>query len=851
MAAVGQSLGPYKLLERLGAGAMGEVWKARDERLGRLVALKTLPTARVVDDEQRTLILREARAAAAVPHPNVVTLYDVYSADGNDFLVMELVEGRNLSQLLAEDGARTSKQALDILFAITAALSAAHDRGILHRDVKAANVMLTHDGVVKVLDFGLAKLRESDLDAAGIGQGTRKPLVDADVAIDETAMPTVDLGEIDSLQATVEQSRRRIGKDHTSGLSDTMAAQPDPTASPTSEQREGTSTGPLGTVTGDFLGTPLYMSPEQVLGERPDAVSEVFAVGVLAYELLAGKPPYKARTLEDLFAEIQKHQFPPLPDDVPDELKAIVERATAFERDQRFQSMAEMAAALDDTRDALFGGKTQGRWVWLAAAVIAAVIAGFSVYVATRSDEATPLSPGDQYVERALQEYELFYQQKAGSSLKAALKIDANHPRAHAYMILMDTAGDDEAREIVRSAQRVLANLPADRKRDRALLGAAIALRTDGAAKAREVLATADVDPDREMAFWAAELAFRARDYDAARDAYAALLASDAKAFRGRIYDHYSAVLLYFDAADEAVGIGKLYMEAFPGEADALGVYATTLAAAGQLDQALRYAKEAVDLNASEDTFAGLAKVHAYRGELAKARELYATSMHMAQPSRRVLRRAALGLLHLADDQLDAAAAVLEPCLPGNDDGAIRERAACLWVAGLRWPERIPDILVELDGLAAAGTDVAPPYGFPAALAGLLRARQRFYGGGCILTAPADRPAPEAPDEVRRWLNAGRDFYASYHLPFFSTWSTCERATLELALGRAEEARAILEPSASAARPHILLLLAEIAGAIPELDRAEILTRAGAAWPHLDADCVFAKRLQAASATTP
>jgi len=847
MAAVGQSLGPYKLLERLGAGAMGEVWKARDERLGRLVALKTLPATRLLDDEKRLLILREARAAAAVPHPNVVTLYDIYSADGTDFLVMELVEGRNLSQLLAEDGARSAKQALDILVEIASALSSAHERGILHRDVKAANVMMTREGAIKVLDFGLAKLRESDLDAAGIGTGAPKPLVDADIAIDETAMPTVDLGEVDSLQATME-SPRRPGAERPSGLSETMAAQPDPSASPSGGRRQSVSTDPLGTVTGDFLGTPLYMSPEQVLGDRPDAVSEVFSVGILAYELLAGKPPYKARTLEDLFAEIHKHQLPPLPDDVPDEVKSIIEKATAVDRDARYQSMAELASAFDGVRDTLFGGKTQGRWVWLAAAIIAAVIAGFSVYVATGADDPTPLSPGDQYVERALQEYELFYQQKASSSLKAALKIDANHPRAHAYMILMDAAGTDEVREIVRSAQRVLANLPRDQKRDRALLGAAIALRTNGAAKAREVLATADVDPDREMSFWAAELAFRARNYDAARPAYAALLASDAKAFRGRIYDHYSAVLLYFDAADEAVDIGKRYVDAFPGEADALGVYATTLAAAGHLDDALRYAREAVELNASEDTYAGLAKVHAYRGELAKARELYTTSLHLAQPSRRVLRRAALGLLHLADAQLDEAAAILEPCLPGNEEATVRERSACLWVAGLRWPERIPELLMELDVLASEGSDVDPPYGFPAALAGLLRARQRFYGGGCILAPPADRPAPDKPDEVRRWLDAGRDFYASYHVPFFSTWSTCERAALELALGRAADARAVLEPSASAARPHILLLLAEIAAALPDLDREAILTRAVAAWPHLDADCEFARRLKAASA---
>ena len=156
----GDLVGPYRFVSALGKGAMGEVWRARDERLDRYVALKILPADLAGDVERRARMLREARAAAAIRHPNVVTLFDIVAHHGDDILVMELVEGRTLAETLRKDGPPTLATALAWIEGIADALAAAHGRGILHRDIKAANVMVTAEGGVKVLDFGLAKVRD-------------------------------------------------------------------------------------------------------------------------------------------------------------------------------------------------------------------------------------------------------------------------------------------------------------------------------------------------------------------------------------------------------------------------------------------------------------------------------------------------------------------------------------------------------------------------------------------------------------------------------------------------------------------------------------------------------------------
>jgi serine/threonine protein kinase len=152
-------LGPYEILAPLGSGGMGEVYRARDPRLGREVAVKVLPAERLSDPVRRARFVQEARAASALNHPNIVTIHEIESAEGVDFIVMELVAGKTLDALIPRHGMRLG-EVLRIAIPLADALAAAHAAGIVHRDLKPANVMVTPEGVVKVLDFGLAKLTQ-------------------------------------------------------------------------------------------------------------------------------------------------------------------------------------------------------------------------------------------------------------------------------------------------------------------------------------------------------------------------------------------------------------------------------------------------------------------------------------------------------------------------------------------------------------------------------------------------------------------------------------------------------------------------------------------------------------------
>ncbi|HEU0108770.1 MAG TPA: serine/threonine-protein kinase, partial [Vicinamibacteria bacterium] len=157
----GAKLGPYEILSLLGAGGMGEVYRARDRRLGREVAIKVLPADRMADEDRRRRFVQEARAASALSHPNIVTIHEIESADGVDFIVMEYVPGKTLDTLIPRQGMRLG-EVLRIAIPIADAVARAHAAGIVHRDLKPGNVMVGPDGAVKVLDFGLAKLASQE-----------------------------------------------------------------------------------------------------------------------------------------------------------------------------------------------------------------------------------------------------------------------------------------------------------------------------------------------------------------------------------------------------------------------------------------------------------------------------------------------------------------------------------------------------------------------------------------------------------------------------------------------------------------------------------------------------------------
>jgi eukaryotic-like serine/threonine-protein kinase len=175
----GSKLGPYEVLSLLGAGGMGEVYRARDPRLNREVAVKVLPADRMADEDRRRRFIQEARAASALNHPNIVTVHEVDSVEGVDFIVMEYVAGKTLSDAIPRQGMRLD-QVLKVAIPVADALARAHSAGIVHRDLKPANVMVGAEGTVKVLDFGLAKLltsREASLKSeTATDDGARGPL---------------------------------------------------------------------------------------------------------------------------------------------------------------------------------------------------------------------------------------------------------------------------------------------------------------------------------------------------------------------------------------------------------------------------------------------------------------------------------------------------------------------------------------------------------------------------------------------------------------------------------------------------------------------------------------------------
>jgi tetratricopeptide (TPR) repeat protein len=588
--------------------------------------------------------------------------------------------------------------------------------------------MVTEADGVKVLDFGLAKLMRED---EPVVTPHTKPSASLNkLALDET-MPSSPNDELDSYK----------------------------------------------THAGQLIGTPLYMAPEQIAGALPDERSEVFSLGVLAHEILAGKSPYTATSMDELFRQIQ-HDTPPILD-VPDPIKDILAHALAKDPAQRYATMTALRDAVAAERRRLFAPRAR-RWPIYAALVL--LLAGGAAGIwQWRAHQRPAAKPGDEYVARALDEYELFYNDKAMSSLRAALRVAPTHARANAYVLLLGFSGFASDVDRATAALAGKRALPTATGNDKLLLEAALALTEHGPRAAIPILAPAT---DRELRFWKAELDYRAANWTDAAAGYKRLLQDDTRRLRGRIYDHYSFLLLAFDDTAEAKRIGALYRDAFPGEADAIGVYATTLSAAGEHDAAIAAAEEALRLAEGEDTLAGLAKVLAHEGDRARAKELYARSLERAGSSRRPLRRAALALLQYIDGEVAAARETVKPCRAGGSEASVRERGACLFIAGIIDPASTLALAAELDALAAAATDLQPAYGNPTSLATLLRARAQFFGGACLL--PTTEGTPPATDEAYR---VPLDFYAAYHVPYFATWAICERAA-------ATQDKALLQPIA-------------------------------------------------------
>ncbi|HLY60404.1 MAG TPA: protein kinase [Terriglobia bacterium] len=347
---IGKTISHYRILEKLGGGGMGVVYKAEDTRLGRFVALKFLPPELAKDRQAVERFQREARAASALDHPNICALYDIGEEDGQPYIVMQCLEGRTLKHRIA---AQTFKvdQILEMGYQLADALEAAHSKGIVHRDIKPANIFVTERGEAKILDFGLAKLANYPLSPSsekrGINADSSPGSGGGQGVVDDTPTATIDAEHLTS--------------------------------------------------PGTAMGTVAYMSPEQARGEELDARTDLFSFGAVLYEMATGRQAFAGNTSAVIFNSILERaptSSVRLNPDLPTDLDRIICKALEKDRETRYQSAAEMRADLKRLKRETDSGRSTS-------------VAAAEIYPAGRGDRRSGVGsrPGDPLKEGKSREW--------------------------------------------------------------------------------------------------------------------------------------------------------------------------------------------------------------------------------------------------------------------------------------------------------------------------------------------------------------------------------------------------------------------------------------------------------------
>jgi serine/threonine protein kinase/Tfp pilus assembly protein PilF len=416
---IGRSLGRFQVVEKIGAGGMGAVYRAHDTSLGRDVALKVMLWEEVPGTPAQDLLLYEARTASTLNHPGICTIYEVGKADKQTYIAMELVPGKPLASLIPPEEGLPFDALIRTAAQIAEAIAHAHAHGIIHRDLKTANIMITPEGRVKVLDFGLAM-----------------------------RLPQKEL-------ATLTLSRHPLADDRS------------------------------------IAGTLPYLSPEVLSGETADKRSDIWALGVVLYEMATGTLPFKGRTAFELTSAILREPVEPLPARVPAPLRTVLIRCLAKVPSQRYLHAGELAAAIEaigsDSRVLPTSPprrRNLSRWLVTTGLVIMALILGLIFQVSKRrppmpsslgqvqklstGERLSPNKEANEYYERAIMVMRTRFDVDAGRRmLERALDLDSHFAAARAeygftYVLQIDGGISNDAQLLYKSEEELLRALKDD-----------------------------------------------------------------------------------------------------------------------------------------------------------------------------------------------------------------------------------------------------------------------------------------------------------------------------------------------------------------------------------------------------